>query len=292
MAILFKQITVIGVGLIGGSLALAAKRAGLVQTIVGYGNKPGDLHKAVSMGAIDRFCLTLPKAVMGADLVVLATPVATFEHIATRMTPYLKPGAFVTDVGSVKGKLVSKMESLFSGRAFFVGGHPMAGSEKSGIQSAFPTLFDRALTILTPTSKTNKKALEKVSALWKGIGAEVIKIAPLKHDQIMAVVSHLPHVLAYALMELFSHPRLIKSDMLSFAGGGLRDFTRIAESAPDMWDGILKLNQKDVVDAIDLYQETLEKMKKAILAEPQKGDDDTLLKILKNAKTVRQRLRS
>jgi prephenate dehydrogenase len=301
---LFKQMTVIGVGLIGGSLALAAKRKGLVQTVVGYGNKRGDLHKAASMGAVDRFFLTLPKAIEGADLIVLATPIGAFEHITKAFAPYLKPGAIVTDVGSVKGELVSKIESLLSGgtppagRASFVGGHPMAGSEKSGIQSAFPTLFDKALAILTPTSKTDKKAVEKVSALWEGVGAEVVKIDPIKHDQVMAVVSHLPHLVAYSLMELFSHPRLIKSDMLSFAAGGLRDFTRIAESSPDMWRDIFRLNKTAIVEAIDLYQETLEKMKKAILAVPQKGgkpsagNDDTLLKILNNAKTIRQKIRS
>jgi len=299
---LFKQMTVIGVGLIGGSLALAAKRTGLVQTVVGYGNKRGDLHNAASMGAVDRFFLTLQKAVEGADLVVLATPVAVFEQIAKNMAPYLKPTAIVTDVGSVKGELVSKIESLLAGgrspagRAYFVGGHPMAGSEKSGIQSAFPTLFDKALAILTPTSKTDKKAIEKVSALWKGIGAEVVKMDPIKHDQIMATVSHLPHVVAYALMELFSHPRLVKSNMLSFAAGGLRDFTRISESAPDVWHDIFQLNKTAVVEAIDLYQETLEKMKMAILSAqkggtPSAGNDDTLLKILNNAKTVRQRIR-
>jgi prephenate dehydrogenase len=286
--------TVIGVGLIGGSLALAAKRKGLVQTVVGYGNKRGDLHKAASMGAVDRFFLTLPKAIEGADLVVLATPVSAFEPIAKTITPYLKPTAVVTDVGSVKGELVSKIESLLAGRACFIGGHPMAGSEKSGIQSACPTLFDKALAILTPTSKTDKKAFEKVCLLWEGIGAEVVKIDPIKHDQIMAVVSHLPHVVAYSLMELFSHPRLVKSDMLSFAAGGLRDFTRIAESAPDVWHDIFRLNKTAVVEAIDLYQETLEKMKKAILSTEKgsrSGGEDVLLKILNNAKMVRERIR-
>lgn len=297
---LFKQMTVIGAGLIGGSLALAVKRAGVVQTVVGYGNKRGDLHKAASMGAVDRYFLTLPKAVQGADIVVFATPVSAFEPIAAAMLPYLAEGAVVTDVGSVKGDLVYKMESLLSGRAFFVGGHPMAGSEKSGIQSAVPTLFEKALAVLTPTSKTDKKAIEKVAALWKGVGAEVVKIDPVKHDQIMAVVSHLPHLVAYALMELFFHPRLIKSDMLSFAAGGLRGFTRIAESPSDVWHDIFQFNKAAVVEAIDLYQETLEKMKKAILAAETGGqrgntllkrDEDALLKILNNAKTVRQRIR-
>ncbi len=290
MSVLFKQMTVMGVGLIGGSLALAAKRAGLVQTVVGYGKKRGDLHKAASMGAVDRYFLTLPKAIEGADLIVLAAPVAAFEQIVTVMAPYLKKGAIVTDVGSVKGELVYKMEALLAGRASFIGGHPMAGSEKSGIQSAFPTLFSKALAILTPHLKTDKKAVEKVTALWNGIGAQVVKIDPIKHDQIMAVVSHLPHVVAYALMELFSHPRLIKSDTLSFSAGGLRDFTRVAESAPDVWHDIFHLNKKAVVDAIDWYQETLEKMKKAILSSEKSGGDD-LLKILNNAKTVREKIR-
>ncbi len=287
MAILFKQITIIGVGLIGGSLALAAKKAGRVETLVGYGKKRGDLYKAVSMGVLDRYFLTLPKAVEGADLVVLATPVGIMEPMANAIAPHLKKDAIVTDVGSVKGKMVSRIETILSNRAFFVGGHPMAGGEKSGVQAAIPSLFEKSVTLLTPTEKTNRKALKDVATLWKAVGASVTEIDPMAHDQAVAAVSHLPHLVAYALMELFSHPRMAKSDPLPFAAGSLRDFTRVADSSPELWRDIFLLNKMALVEMVDLYQETLEKLKKAIL----NGQNDEILKILNRAKTIRQRVR-
>ena len=165
----------------------------------------------------------------------------------------------------------------------------MAGSEKSGIQFAHPALFEKNLAILTPTQKTDSKSLKKIIALWEGIGSKVVKLDPKKHDQIMSAVSHLPHVAAYALMEMFMHPRLVKLDALPFGAGSLRDFSRVAESSPELWSQIFRLNKTAVVEAIDLYQETLEKMKKAILASD-KGSDDALLKMLSRAKEVRKKV--
>jgi prephenate dehydrogenase len=280
--------TVIGVGLIGGSLALAAKRAKLVKQVVGYSKRRGDLYKAVATGVLDRYCLNLSKAVQEADLVVLATPVGVLEAMARAISPHLKAGAIVTDVGSVKGLLVSKMEACLPNGTFFVGGHPIAGSEKSGVLASLPTLFDRSVAILTPTPHTDRKALVKVAQFWKGMGTSVVEMDPIKHDQTMAVVSHLPHLLAYGLMELFYHPRVTMKP-LSFSAGSLRDFTRVAESSPELWSQIFQLNKTAVIETIDLYQETLEKMKKAILAS-EKGSGDDLLKILGRAKEVRKRI--
>ncbi len=293
---LFKQMSVIGVGLIGGSLALAAKRAKLVGSVVGYSNKRGDLYKSISMGVLDRYFLSLPKAVEEADLVVLATPVGTFVQIAEAIAPYLKRGVIVTDVGSVKGELVSKIETALSGRASFVGGHPVAGRELPGVSAALPTLFDKSVTILTPTPKTDRKALRKIATFWKGIGSTVVEIDPDNHDQAMAAVSHLPHIVAYALMDLFFHPKLTKSDPLPFSAGSLRDFTRVVESSPELWHDIFLGNKRALVEAIDLYQETLEKLKKAVLTAKQGtggggNQGDELYKILSRAKAVRQRMR-
>jgi len=300
--ILFRQMTVIGVGLIGGSLALAAKRAGLVKTVVGYSKRRGDLYKAISMGVLDRCSLTLPKAVEEADLVVLATPVGVFEPLARAMASHLKKGAIVTDVGSTKGDLVCQLENCLSDKALFVGGHPMVGLQKSGVSSALPKFFDSSTAMLTPTSKTDPAALKKVAQLWKGVGAKVVEIDPYKHDQIMSVVSHLPHLLAYNLMELFNHPRVVRNS-LSYAAGGLRDFTRIAESSPEMWHDIFRLNKKALFEAIDCYQETLEAFKKAIIeAKPREADrnqnmgdrpahgGDDLFKILSRAKALREKI--
>jgi prephenate dehydrogenase len=235
---IFKQMTVIGVGLIGGSMALAAKRAHLVKTVIGYSKKRGDLYQSVSMGVLDRYYLSLPKAIEGSDLIVLATPVGTFMQIVQAILPTLEKGVIITDVGSVKGELVFQIESALSGKAFFVGGHPMAGREKSGVSAALPHLFEKAIAILTPTNHTDKKALRKIGALWKGMGSSVVEMDPVVHDRMMAAVSHLPHLVAYALMELFAHPKMVKPDPLPFSAGGLRDFTRIVESSPDMWQDI------------------------------------------------------
>lgn len=300
--ILFKQMTVIGVGLMGGSLAIAAKRAGMVKTVVGYSKRRGDMYKAISMGVLDRCCLTLPRAVEEADLVVLATPVGTFEPLAKAMSGYLKKGAIVTDVGSVKGDLVSRIEKHIPDHAMFVGGHPMVGLQKSGVSSALPNFFDHSTLILTPTSKTDPAATRKVAQLWKGVGAKVVEMDPHKHDQIMSVVSHLPHFLAYASMELFNHSRAAQN-ALPYAAGGLRDFTRIAKSSPEMWHDIFRLNKETLFAALDSYQAILESFKKAIItAKPREegrsqyeGDGpahggDELLKILTRAKALREKL--
>ncbi|HLG22838.1 MAG TPA: prephenate dehydrogenase/arogenate dehydrogenase family protein, partial [Candidatus Manganitrophaceae bacterium] len=246
----------------------------------------GNLQKAVSMGVIDRYLLTLPKAVEGADLVVLATPVGVFERIAQAIAPHLKEGAVVTDVGSVKGRLVKRLDAIFPRGVSFVGGHPIAGREKSGVEAATTELFEGSRLILTPLPGTDPKAVKKLTALWEETGARVMKMDPIDHDHIFAAVSHLPHLVAYALMETLTHPRIARRDPVQFSAGGLRDFTRIAASSPEMWRDIFLLNKEAMVEMIDLYQETLEKLKKKILD----GDGRGLLEILEQAKTIRQRV--
>lgn len=280
---LFKQMTIIGVGLIGGSLGLTAKRKKIVESVVGYGSKRGALQKAVSVGAVDRYFLTLAPAVREADLIVLATPVGTFERIGQAIAPFLKEGAIVTDVGSVKGKWVARMEALLPRQAFFVGGHPIAGRETSGIEAATPELFQGNRCILTPTSRTDPAALKKVTGLWEKIGAKVSEMDPFDHDQILAAVSHLPHLVAYALMETLHHPKIARKEPVRYSAGGLRDFTRIAASSPEMWRDIFLLNQEAMVEMIDLYQETIENLKKKILD----GDGAGLLEIFDRAKAIR-----
>jgi prephenate dehydrogenase len=278
--------TIIGVGLIGGSLALIAKEKKLVETVIGYGRRRGNLQKAVSLGAIDRYYLTLSKAVEEADLIVLATPVGTFERILKAITPFLKKGAVITDVGSVKGKLVDRLDQLTPEGAFFVAGHPIAGREKSGVEAATAELFEGSRCILTPTSKTDPKALKKITALWTGAGARVAEIDPVDHDRILAAVSHLPHLIAYALMETLTHPRIARQDPVQFSAGGLRDFTRIAGSSAEMWRDIFLQNKEAMIEMIDLYQETLERLKKKI----HDGDGEGLIEILNRAKTIRQKV--
>ncbi|MFQ5587567.1 MAG: prephenate dehydrogenase [Nitrospiria bacterium] len=281
---LFNQITIIGVGLIGGSLGLALKKKKGVKSVVGYGRRRGALHKAVSIQAIDRYCLTLPKAVQDADLVMLATPIGTFEPLCRMMAPHLKEGAIVTDAGSAKGDMVRNIEALMPPHADFVGGHPIAGREKSGIMAATGVLFKGSRTLLTPTPETNAEALKKVRILWESVGSKVSEIDPYDHDRILSSVSHLPHVVAYALMEMLTHPRIAPLNPVQYSAGGLRDFTRIAASSPEMWRDIFLANKEAVIEGIDIYQETLEKIKKKILND----DGDGMIEIFKRANDIRE----
>ncbi len=283
---LFRQVTVIGVGLIGGALAIACKRRKLADIVVGYGKRRGELQRALTLGAIDRYFLTLPKAVEGADIVVLAAPVSVFERICKTIAPHLKDGAIVTDVGSVKGKMVSKLSALMPKHASFVGGHPIAGREKSGVGAATVDLFDGSLCVLTPLPNTPVKAVKKVGSLWEGLGAHTVNLDPMVHDKILAASSHLPHLAAYALVETLLHPRIALNHPLQFSGGGLRDFTRIASSPPEMWRDIFLLNKDELVNTITIYQDTLEKIKKKILTDNGVG----LLEILAHAQAARQKL--
>lgn len=281
---LFKQVTIIGVGLIGGSLGLALKKKKNVKTIVGYGHRRGGLNKAVTINAIDRYCLTLSKAVKDADLVFLATPVGTFETLCQDMAPHLKAGTIVTDAGSVKGDFVDKLTSLLPKNVHFVGGHPIAGREKSGVMAATGVLYKGCRTILTPTANTDREALDKVTALWESVGANVSEVDPYDHDRILSFVSHLPHVVAYALMETLTHSCIAGLNPVEYSAGGLRDFTRIAASSPEMWRDIFLSNKKSVIESIDTYQETIETIKKKILAD----DGDALVEIFKRANDIRE----
>ncbi|MEC4677885.1 MAG: prephenate dehydrogenase/arogenate dehydrogenase family protein [Nitrospirota bacterium] len=281
---LFKQITIIGVGLIGGSLGLALKKKKNIKTIVGYGRRRGALHKAVTINAIDRYCLTLSKAVKDAELVLLATPVGTFESLCRLIGPHLQPGTIVTDAGSVKGDFVEKLSALLPEDVHFVGGHPIAGREKSGIMAATGVLYKGCRVILTPNIKTNRDALCKVAALWTSVGANVSEADPYDHDRILSFVSHLPHVVAYALMETLMHPCISGLSPVEYSAGGLRDFTRIAASSPEMWRDIFLSNKKSIIESIDTYQETIETIKKKILSD----DGEGLVEIFKRANDIRE----
>jgi len=277
--------TVIGVGLIGGSLGLVARRKRLVKAVVGYGKRRGEMQRAIASGAIDRYFLSLDRAIEGADLIVLATPVGTFEKLCMAMVPHLKPGTLVTDVGSVKGALVNKIQDLLPEGVSFVGAHPIAGRERSGVESASMDLFAGHRCILTPTPKTSKRALGKVRAFWEAVGASTMAMDPVEHDRIMAAVSHLPHLVAYALMETLSDPSVAKSNPVQFSGGGLRDFTRIAASSPEMWRDIFLANRENIVQMVDLYIHALETIKKQIIS----GDGPGLIKVFDRARALREK---
>ncbi len=260
----FNKVTIIGVGLIGGSLAKVLKTKGLAGQIIGAGRGRETLELALRLGVIDHLGQAPAQAVEGADLVVLASPVGTFEHLVTEIGPRLKKGAILTDVGSVKGALVRRMEAMLPPGVHYVPGHPIAGKEKHGVAEASETLFRGAKCILTPTGKTDPQALEAVKAIWSAAGANVVLMDADAHDHIFAAVSHLPHAAAFAMVNTVSGFNAGSENYINFSGAGFRDFTRIAASSPEMWRDVCLLNGNNIIEMIDQYQSALTRIKKAI----------------------------
>ncbi len=280
----FNKVTIIGVGLIGGSLARVLKAQKLAGEIHGAGRSRETLEQAIRLGVIDRMGRSSVHAVEHADLVVLAAPVGAFEPIVREIGPHLKKGAILTDVGSVKGSLVRALEVLLPAGVHYVPGHPIAGREKHGVGEATETLFRGARCILTPTERTDAGAVAAVKAVWEAAGATVLAMDPDSHDHIFAAVSHLPHVAAYAMMIAVGELNAGEDQYINFSGAGFRDFTRIAASSPEMWRDICLANARNVVDMIDRYQFVLSRMKKAV----HRGDAPKLERLFKQASDVRR----
>lgn len=261
MAPLFGRMTVIGCGLIGGSLARAAKGRGLAGEVVGAGRRRESLERALALGVVDRFDADRGRACQGADLVVVAIPVRSVPPVVAEILPHLAPGAILTDVGSVKAPLVRAVESLPLGGVRFVGGHPIAGTERAGVEASFAELFEDHFTILTPTERTDREALARVASLWEGVGAKVVEFPPERHDALLAEISHLPHLVAYALVAAVG-----EGEGLRFAAGGFRDFTRIASSDPVMWRDICLENRDALLAALGRFESTLQEFRAVVEA--------------------------
>ncbi len=257
----FDRVTVVGVGLIGASFALSLRQHGLCKSIIGYGRREENLKKAKERGIIDNYSLDVCKACEDADLILLATPVGIFKGITDKIKGSLKRGAMVTDVGSVKGRLVYELESLMPEGVYYIGSHPIAGSDRSGIDDAKADLFKDARCIITPTESSDTGTLQKVALLWESMGAKVEFMEPYKHDEIYAAVSHLPHVIAYNLVNTI---RDVDSEFIKYAGQGFKDTTRIALSSPEMWRDIVIYNRENLIRLIDTFVGNLEKMKKLL----------------------------
>jgi prephenate dehydrogenase len=289
MAVHFKQVAIIGVGLIGGSLGMILRRKALADHVVGVGRRVENLKTAVALGAIDRYVADPQEGVRGADLVVLATPVDTYERHLQEWAHCLAPAAIVSDVGSVKGTLVERSEAAMPAGVHFVGAHPIAGKEKTGVAAGSDQLFKGARCILTPTTRTDPAALDRVRQLWEEAGSIVLTMDPHLHDQILGAVSHLPHVAAFALMNALAELRdqqVPSLDLAGHSGGGLRDTTRIAASSPEMWRDIFLWNPDNVVSYIDRYVRALENVKQLIKDRDAAGIE----KLLERAKGEREKL--
>ena len=251
-----KRLSILGVGLLGGSLGLAVKRRASGATIVGYGHRRETLDEALRIKAIDVAATSAAEAVNGADFVVLCTPVGLFEPLLKEIGPAVGAGTVVTDVGSTKRKVVEQAERMLPAGGRFVGSHPMAGSEKRGVRYASADLFEGAVCITTPTARTDPAALEQVEGLWRSLGMKVTRLSPQEHDRRLADISHLPHALAAALVAMQEEPSL------ALAGNGFRDVTRIAAGDGGLWRDILAENSDNLRDGVVRLQQHLERLLK------------------------------
>jgi len=276
----WNQVTIVGTGLIGGSLGLALKRAGLARNVVGVGHRRSTLDRALACGAVDDATLDPAEGVRGSDLVVLATAVGLFESLLRRAADHLADGAVVIDVGSTKAEVVRTAEALVPPGRAFVGCHPIAGSEKRGIAWADADLFDGAACAVTPTDRTPADALGRVVETWEALGMRVVRLSPAEHDRLLAEVSHLPHLAAAALV------RAVSPEAEGLVGTGWTDTTRIAASAPALWRDILLTNADGVAAALARFRETLADLEDALADR----DGEGIERLLAEAKARRDRI--
>jgi prephenate dehydrogenase len=280
-----NRLCIIGVGLIGGSLARALRAAGYVGEVIGAGRNPDHLRQAVELGVIDRFETDLTLAVADADMVLVAVPLGAMENVFRSIHGRLAAGAVLTDAGSAKGSVIEAAGRAF-GRVpdYFVPGHPIAGTENSGVAASVADLYWNRRVIVTPLENTDAAATSRVRAMWETAGARVSEMEPAHHDAVLAATSHLPHVLAFALVE--SLARLgDREEIFAYAAGGFRDFTRIASSDPVMWRDICLANGGAIQSMIERFIDDLRVVDRAV----QEGDGERLLEIFTSAKQARDR---
>jgi len=278
-----NSVLVIGVGLIGGSFAKGIRQRKLAQEVVGFGFHEQKLQKAVELGVLDRYEMHLPTAVAQADLILLAVPLGAMTSVLTSIQPHLSEHTIITDAGSSKKSVLQSAEQVFGKvPANFVAGHPIAGKESSGVEAADGDLYVKHRVILTPTDGTDPQALQRVKQLWQGLGACVSEMTPEYHDEVLAATSHLPHLLAFNLVDLLNeHEEL--GNVFQYTAGGFRDFTRIASSDATMWRDIAVNNSEAIAKWLRKYQQGLDEMIQ--LVEAKKGDQ--LFELFAAAKEAR-----
>lgn len=280
---MIERLCIIGLGLMGGSLAAALKAQGAVGTVVATGRRREPLERGVALGIVDHYSLDLSEAVAGADMVVIATPTLVAESVLEALAPHITDNMVVTDVASVKGNIQRAAERIFAEvPANLVLGHPIAGSEQSGVEAARPELFSDHRVILTPLANTDADALGAVRSMWQGCGADVVCMSVAEHDAVLAQTSHLPHVLAYTLVDALAKDGRA-AEIFRFAAGGFRDFTRIASSDPLMWHDIVLANREAVMAGIDQFSEHLATLRSSI----EQGDGAAIYQVFDQAKQAR-----
>ncbi len=283
--ILFERVAFIGIGLIGSSLARVIKRDGLARHIVASARTERTLETALRLGIADSVEIDAAEAVRDADLVVICTPISTYGAIAERIAPNLKPGAIVTDVGSVKSAVIKAVAPHLPDGVQFVPGHPIAGTENSGPESGFDTLFENRWFLVTPPAGTDPAAVERVSELWRRAGSMIQVMDPVHHDHVLAITSHIPHLIAFTIVgtatDLEDH---LKSEVVKYSAAGFRDFTRIAASDPVMWRDVFLNNRDAVLEMLGRLTEDLSGLQRAIRV----GDGETLEKLFARTREIRR----
>jgi cyclohexadieny/prephenate dehydrogenase len=282
---MFERMALIGIGLIGSSISRASRRAGVVRSIVGSARTPATVETATNLGLIDEGFSRAAQAAEGADLVILCAPVGVCGALAKEIAPALRPGAILTDVGSVKGAIVRDVAPHVPKGVHFVAGHPIAGTEQSGPESGFAELFDGRWCILTPEPHADRSAVEKLRAFWQALGSKVEIMAPEHHDLVLAITSHVPHLIAYNIVNTAAHlERVTDSEVIKFSAGGFRDFTRIAASDPTMWRDVFLNNKEAVLEMLGRFAEDLTALQRAIRF----GDGETLFRLFTEARELRR----
>ncbi len=280
---MIDRVAIIGLGLIGGSLSMAAKESKLCKVVVGVPHREETLNVALKRGIIDEGTLDPIEGVAGADLIFVCTPINTITSMVKKISPFIKKGAIVTDVGSTKEKIVSVCERLVGRSAAFIGGHPMAGGEKVGLSNAKPDLFQGATYILTVTRRTNRDALNTLKEFVSQLGVKIVELSPEKHDFLVSGISHMPLAISAALMNSIANVPRYKRKMVSLSGGGFRDTTRIASGEPSLGVDIFTTNKENVLGMIKRFKKSLNKLESTI----RRGNAKEIAKELERAKKFR-----
>ncbi len=283
---MIKQLTIFGVGLIGGSLALALRKAGYCEKVVGCSRSADHLQRAVDLGVIDSYTLDPVEAVKDADIILLAVPMRAIKPVLESIVDHIKPDAIITDAGSAKGSVINAAKEAFGGKTHpnFVAGHPVAGREKSSVEAAIDDLYIDHKVVLTPTAETSTEAVLRVKDMWQTAGATVETLDYKQHDDVLAATSHLPHVLAYSLVNTLSKSEYGDA-IFDYAAGGFKSFTRIASSDPVMWRDICLENKEAILSALNDFQQDLSDLSDLIEAE----DEDAMTELFAHSKATRDR---
>ena len=284
-ALLFEKIALIGIGLIGSSLARVIRREGLAGHIAIATRSAETLARAEELGLGDSYSIDAREAVRDADLVIVSVPVGSSGAVAQDIAPALKPGAILTDVGSTKGSVIAQMQPFVPEGVHFIPGHPLAGTEKSGPDAGFPDLFRNRWCILTPLPDSDPVAVEKLSAFWRRCGANIDTMDPAHHDMTLAIVSHLPHIIAYNIVGTADDLETVtKSEVIKYSASGFRDFTRIAASDPTMWRDVCLHNKDAILEMLARFSEDLASLQRAI----RWGDGDKLFDLFSRTRAIRR----